>query len=126
MTAALAGPAFVRFVVVGVLGFVVDGGGTWLLVRAGLPPLVARVPALASAIVVTWLLNRTLTFRVEAPKSRAELTRYAAVALSSAFFNFLLYGVLVSVGVPPFVAVALATIVLLLYSFVAYRRVVFR
>ncbi len=123
---AFAGAEFARFLVVGVVGFAVDGGGTWLLVRAGLPPLVARLPALASAIVVTWLLNRSLTFRVAAPKTSAELTRYAAVALSSALFNFLLYAALVTVGVPPFLAVALATVTLLLYSFVAYRRVVFR
>ncbi len=126
MTPAFVRAPFVRFVVVGVIGFVVDGGGTWLLVRAGLPPLAARVPALASAIVVTWLLNRTLTFRVEAPKSQAELTRYAVVALSSALLNFLLYGALVTAGVTPFLAVALATVTLLLYSFFAYRRVVFR
>jgi putative flippase GtrA len=117
---------FIRFVVVGTIGFTVDGGITWLLVRAGVPPLVARIPALASAILVTWLLNRSLTFRVAAPKSRAELMRYVTVALSSAFLNFVVYGALVAIGVEPLLAVALATMLLLAYSFFAYRRVVFR
>ena len=117
---------FLRFVIVGVIGFVVDGGGTWALTRAGLPPIAARVPPLLTAIVVTWLLNRSVTFNVDKPRSRAELLRYATVALSSAFFNFVLYGALVLVGVPPLVAVALATLVLTLYSFLAYRRMVFR
>ena len=117
---------FLRFVVVGAVGFAVDGGGTWLLVRGGLPPVAARIGPLLAAIVVTWLLNRSLTFHVERPKSRVELARYAAVALSSAGFNFVLYSGLVLLGVHPLVAVAMATLLLLFYSFFAYRRMVFR
>lgn len=117
---------FLRFVVVGGIGFVVDGGGTWLLAHLGVPPLLARVPPLLAAIVVTWLLNRTLTFNVDQPKSGAELMRYATVALSSAVMNFLLYSGLVLAGLPPLLAVATATLLLLLYSFFAYRRLVFQ
>ncbi len=118
--------SFLRFGLVGGIGFVVDGGGTWLLAHLGVPPLLARVPPLLAAIVVTWLLNRTLTFKVDKPKSRAELMRYATVALSSALMNFLLYSAFVFAGMPPLLAVAAATILLLLYSFFAYRRMVFR
>ena len=117
---------FIRFVIVGVIGFIVDGGGTWLLVHLGAPPVAARIGPLLLAIVVTWLLNRSLTFKVERPRSRAELLRYATVALSSAAMNFVLYSVLVLVGVHPLAAVTVATLVLLLYSFFAYRRMVFR
>lgn len=117
---------FLRFVGVGVVGFAVDGGGTWLLTRLGLPPIEARIAPLLTAIVVTWLLNRTLTFNVDKPKTRAELMRYATVALSSAFLNFVLYSALVLFGVHPLIAVAIATLVLTLYSFMAYRRMVFR
>lgn len=117
---------FLRFVIVGVIGFIVDGGGTWLLVHLGVPPLVARIGPLIAAILVTWLLNRSLTFKVEKVRSGAELMRYATVALSSAAMNFLLYSALVLLGVHPLLAVAAATLVLLLYSFFAYRRLVFR
>ena len=124
--AAVINTEFVRFVVVGIVGFVVDGGGTWALAHLGLPPIVARVPPLLTAIVVTWLLNRSLTFNVATPRSRAELLRYSTVALSSALFNFVIYSVLVLMGLHPLFAVALATLLLTVYSFFAYRKVVFR
>ena len=118
--------AFLRFLIVGAIGFVVDAGLVFLLTGAGFSAFLARVPALAAAILTTWLLNRTVTFRVAAPRSRAELTRYAMVALSSAALNYALYAGLVALGMWPVAAVALATICLLFYNFIGYRRYAFR
>lgn len=55
---------FLRYCVVGTVGFCVDGG----LLQAGMHflefgPLVARVPSFLIAVIVTWYLNRTYTFR---------------------------------------------------------------
>jgi len=117
---------FFRFVVVGCLGFVVDAGVVFVLSEAGVSAVLARIPALAAAIFTTWILNRTLTFRVNAPKSRGEVVRYIAVALSSAALNFLLYAALVvMMGVWPVIAVAVSTIALLFYSFFGYQRFAF-
>jgi putative flippase GtrA len=117
---------FFRFVVVGCLGFVLDAGVVFVLSEAGVSAVLARIPALAAAIFTTWILNRTLTFRVNAPKSRGEIVRYIAVALSSAALNFLLYAALVvMMGVWPVIAVAVSTIALLLYSFFGYQRFAF-
>ena len=117
---------FFRFIVVGCLGFVVDAGMGFVLSEAGVSPVLARIPALAAAIFTTWILNRTLTFRVNAPKSGSELARYIAVALSSAVLNFLLYAALVvMMGVWPVIAVAVSTIALLFYSFFGYQRFAF-
>lgn len=117
--------ALVRFLLVGGIGFVVDAGLVYLLTSHGTPPVAARVPAISAAILTTWLLNRSFTFRVSARRSRAELARYIIVALSSAALNFGLYSVLTLLGVAPVAAVALATAALLLYSFVGYRRFAF-
>jgi putative flippase GtrA len=118
--------AFAHFLIVGVIGFVVDAGLVFLLTSAGLSPLIARVPALAAAILTTWLLNRSITFRVAAPRSRQELVRYTTVALSSAALNFAFYAGLVAIGMWPVAAVAVSTICLLFYSFIAYRHYAFR
>lgn len=117
---------FFRFVIVGCLGFVVDAGIVFALSEAGVSPILARIPALVAAIFTTWILNRTLTFHVNAPKSRDEVLRYIAVALSAAALNFLLYSALVIMGVWPVTAVATSTIALLFVSFYGYRRFAFR
>ena len=117
---------FLRFAVVGLIGFVVDSGGTLLFVHLGEPPLLARVLPIGFAMLVTWLLHRTLTFQVGERPSRTELMRFAAVATSSALMNFVIYGALVLAGLPAFPAIVVATAVPMMYSFVAYRRVVFR
>ena len=115
-----------RFVAVGGIGFVVDGGTTFALVSLGFSPVTSRIPALALAILTTWLLNRCLTFEVRRPRSTNELLRYFGVALSSAAMNFGAYTLLVLSGVKPGLAVAIATLLLMFFSFYGYKLFIFR
>jgi putative flippase GtrA len=115
-----------KFLLVGGLGFLVDAGIVAWLITLGVSPIVARVPSLATAILTTWLLNRSLTFRVASRPHLAELVRYAAVALTTAGLNFLLYTFLLHLGVKPVLAIALATLGLMFVSFSGYRLFAFR
>ena len=116
---------YLSFLVVGSIGFVVDAGSVLLLVHYGLSPFVARIPAIATAVGITWLLNRRLTFRVNIPKSHAEAMRYGSIALLSAALNFALYSALVLAGMWPVLGVAISTVVLMFFSFFSYKRFVF-
>lgn len=118
--------SFVRFLFVGATGFVVDAGLVVLLCREGVSPILARVPSITCAMLVTWLLNRAITFRVRVQKSLAELLRYAAVATVSAVLNYLCYIALISLHISPPIAVALATMALLFFSYFGYRRFAFQ
>lgn len=52
-----------RFVIVGGIGFAVDGGFLMLLNAGyGLSPFLARCVSFPLALTVTWLLNRSWTF----------------------------------------------------------------
>jgi len=115
-----------HFLLVGGAGFVIDVGLVYLLSRAGLSPIMARIPAISAAILFTWLLNRRLTFRVTERPSRNELFRYASVALTSGILNFGLYSVLVLNGLMPLLAVALSTIALMAFSFFGYKIFAFQ
>jgi putative flippase GtrA len=117
--------SFSRFLIVGAAGFIVDSGMTLAISYVGVSPILARAPAIAMAILTTWLMNRRFTFDVKTEKSVSEAARYVTVALSSAFLNFLLYCLLVKAGIWPAAAIAVATGVLAVVSFYAYRCIAF-
>lgn len=126
MSLRLPGAGFVRFLLVGGTGFVIDAGLTLLLIRAGLPAAWARVPAIAAAMVFTWLANRRFTYRVQARRSGAEALRYGAVAFVMALFNYLVYRLLLDAGVSALPAIVVATALQTCISYVAYKRLAFR
>jgi putative flippase GtrA len=68
-------------------------------VRAGLDPTIARVPAVALAIAVTWYINRRLVFASTDARWFAELLRYYSVSAASAAINYAVFlGVLVALS----------------------------
>jgi putative flippase GtrA len=117
---------FVRFVIVGLIGFLVDSSGTLSLIALGMSPFLARPPAILAAMTATWLLNRQFTFQVKERRSASEAIRYAAVAIAAALLNYGAYSLFILWGLPPFPAVALATGIQVGFSFVGYRRFAFR
>jgi putative flippase GtrA len=119
-------PAFLRFVVVGGIGFVVDAGLLEALRALGAPALAARVPAICGALVVTWLLNRTFSFGTKTRPSLAEFLAYASVSAVSAAVNYLIFTVLVLADLHPIAAVAIATAITMVLNFTGYRKLVFR
>lgn len=123
---------FLRFTLVGAVGFVVDAGVLQLLISvAGWGPIAARSVALPLAIFATWLLNRTITF----PESHGgpaltSLARYVAVSAVGASVNFMGYGVLVSASLVmaalPIVPLAIASIVALAVNYLGSKHFAFR
>lgn len=118
-------PPFLRFVIIGGLGFAVDAGLTLVLIQAGLQPWQARVPAILAAMACTWAANRRFTYQASKSRPLAEAGRYATVALVMACCNYALFIALVALGAPPFVAVVVATACQTVVSFWAYKRFVF-
>jgi putative flippase GtrA len=87
-----------RFLLVGSVGFIVDGAILLLLVDVGrMSPLWARVPSFMTAVTVTWWLHRNFTFeaaRHTAPSIREWSLFVAANALGNGL-NLGLYWLLI-------------------------------
>lgn len=123
---------FLRFALVGVVGFVVDAGVLQALISlAGWGPIAARAVAIPVAVFATWLLNRTITF----PESHggplvASLMRYAVVSAAGAAVNFLVYSGLVfasqAMAALPIVPLAIASIVALVVNYLGSKHFAFR
>ena len=116
---------FVRFLLVGGSGFVIDAGLTYLLVSLNVAPWLARIPAVLFAMLYTWQANRYFTYEVKAARSAAEALRYALVAAAMALGNYVAYLFLIDRGMWPVAAVTVATAFQTVASFYAYRYFVF-
>ena len=78
----------VRFLCVGAVGFFADAAMLALLTSIlGIEPLIARCLSIAFALMVTWLLNRTLTFGSSSRGMAIEGARYGGVGVATSLFN---------------------------------------
>jgi putative flippase GtrA len=123
---------FMRFGLVGTLGFVVDAGVMQLLVSfAGAGAIEARAISIPTAVFATWALNRTFTFGKTAddPAMRS-LVRYAAVSAGGAAVNFIVYSALViassTLAARPMIPLAIASIVALVFNYLGSKHFAFR
>jgi putative flippase GtrA len=88
-------PRPLRFLGVGGLGLITDLAVFTLVIGHGVAPLVARVISLAVATLVTWRLNRALTFDCSGRHPGDEAMRYAAVAATAQAVSYGLFAILV-------------------------------
>jgi putative flippase GtrA len=124
------------FAAVGVIGYFVDAGITFLGAKyLGLSPELARPPGFIVATIVNFLLNRSITFRhSRAPLFRAIL-RYCGVASVGLAVNYSLYSACVVLAPRAGVAVTLAILPLfvaagsgaaMVLTFLGFRFFAFR
>ncbi len=88
-------PRPVRFLIVGSLGLVTDLSVFTAIPMHASQPIAARVVSLSIATLVTWRLNRALTFDPSGRLQRGEAARYAAVTLTAQSVSFAVFSILV-------------------------------
>jgi putative flippase GtrA len=121
--------AFLRFCLVGVVGFGADAGLTLLFTQAAeWPALPSRIAAFLLAATATWLLNRRYTFRSTAG-ARSWMPYVAATSLG-AVINISVYWLwLRTAGESPasiLGGVALGSVVALTFNYFASRAIFLR
>lgn len=119
---------FMSFGAVGAVGFLADAAMLVVLVRLLLlDPFFARFLSIAFALTVTWLLNRTVTFRPSGRGLAVEGARYGGVGIGTSLFNYLVYSAILLLApvVPPMAALVAASGAAMLVSFLGYSRLVF-
>jgi putative flippase GtrA len=119
---------FLRFCVIGTIGFLVDVlivGALWTW--SPLDPFSARLISIGAALTVTWMLNRLFAFGPSSRPVAVEGARYGGVGFLSAAVNYTTYAaLLVLAPCMPFIMIlVLASAVALIFSFVGYSRLVF-
>lgn len=116
------------FVLAGLSALATDTAVLALLTRVfAVSPFIARPFGIAIAMVVSWLINRTVAFQASTPPSFAEFGRFAGVSLTSQLVNYSVFaGLLLFVpGLMPEIALFLASFVSMFVSYVGFRFGVF-
>lgn len=117
------------FVVVGSLGFLVDGTILSLLVHAfGWSPYTARVLSFAAAVTATWYCNRRWVFGRTKNVPR-EYGAYVGVQTAGAAINFGTYALLIALlpelAQLPFVPLAAGSVLAMFFNYSAAKHWVF-
>jgi len=118
-------------------GFVLAGGtafATDVLVFhalnsiAGLNLLIARLLSISVAMVVSFLINRSITFAMPGPPKLREFLRFAAIGWMSSGLNYAVFAsvMLARPATPPTYAIILATAIAMVTSYLGMRLAVFR
>lgn len=100
---------FVKFAMVGGIGFSIEGCVLFVLVRQGADPLISRLISFPAAVIATWSINRCWTFGIieRSSKHGAEFTKYAGIQCVGALVNYAVYAVALKfTGVTPLGALA--------------------
>jgi putative flippase GtrA len=116
------------FALVGGLGFVADAAALAILLSiTPVGPFAGRLLSIAFALVVTWLLNRHLTFGPSGRGVAVEGARYGGIGAATSVVNYLVYAAILFAlpGAPPLAALAAGSLVAMALSFMGYSRLVF-
>lgn len=124
---------FLRFGLVGVVGFLVDAGLLRLLLNAGFGYYGGRVISFLAAATTTWILNRSFTFRRDAPSAFAhpatEWLSYLGLMLIGGAANYGAYALAISssetVRAHPELGVALGSLAGMAINFWTSKRMIF-
>jgi putative flippase GtrA len=111
----------VRFGFVGLSAFALDYGVLAATVHFGASPYAGRVLSMALATVLTWVLNRWLTFKTSAPPSWREFGTYAGLALAGIAINYTIYSGVLWAGGGLVPALVLGTGIAAVFNFWRYR-----
>jgi putative flippase GtrA len=122
---------FIRFSLVGVVGFLVDATTLYAMMGGlGFGPYSGRCVSYLVAATTTWYLNRRFTFRRSQPSlPQHQWAKFVSVNAIGGGVNYGTYAALISLGIPyashPLVAVGAGSVAGLAFNFTASRALVF-
>jgi putative flippase GtrA len=122
---------FLRFAIAGAIGFFVDAGVLYGMLRLGAGPYAGRLVSFLCAVIVTWQINRRYTFSSDRKRSLwREWNEYLLAMIFGGICNYAVYVLAVKLlpasGASPLVGVAFGSIAGMVVNFVSAKLWVFR
>ena len=122
---------FFRFLVVGGVGFCIDGGLLTVLLKSDWVIMSSRSLSFLSAVTFTWLLNRLWTFEPNRYTGvHREYAAYIATNVIGALLNLVVFFALIQMYPPlqetPLVPLAFGAAVSLVFNYTTSKKYVFK
>ncbi len=121
--------SFLRFALVGVVGFLVDAGVLTFALSLGANFYTGRVFSFFCAVTATWYMNRIYTFASQDPRLLCEWGCFVSTNAFGGLINFAIYALLVStIGLfasYPVAAIGVGSVAGLLWNFIVSHQLVF-
>lgn len=117
------------FLLAGLSALVVDAGLLKLLTTVlGVSPFAARPFGIFVAMIVSWAINRRVTFAVAGPPTWAEFAKFAAASFAGQVVNYLVFAAILLTypAAPPTLALVIASVVAMAVSYVGFKYGAFR
>ena len=119
---------FLKFGIVGGIGFIVDFSILWLLARYYLVDIyLARIISFCIAVFTTWLLNRNLTFVVSNTLTKQkEYSYYFIIQTIGAILNYTIFILLIqNISICKeflILPLAIASVIVMFFNFLALKK----
>lgn len=120
-----------RFSLVGSVGFLIDAGLLTILMNSGLGVFSSRMFSFSTAVSVTWILNRFLTFKIKNTTNNfcGEYFLYALTQVIGAAINIFVFFVTVDLYPNllelPLIPLAFGALMSLLFNYFISNKFVF-
>lgn len=119
------------FSIVGTLGFIVDAGILYAL-KDSIGLYFAKLFSFFCAVIVTWLLNRFLTFkrRPSGMTLSSEFARYFSLMIFGGIINYLSFWISTSLSTIiydyPIIGVAIGSFAGLIFNYISTKKFIFK
>ncbi len=119
-----------RFIVVGVIGFIIDAAVLYAMLALSVNHFAGRLVSFLFAVLTTWRINRRYTFEPRDQSALTEFGRYLVAMSGGAIVNFIAYSVAMMLlsksWLTPALAVGIGSLAGLTVNFAAANFWVYR
>lgn len=123
-------PSFIKFAVVGALGFFIDGGVLTLLMGMDWHIIASRACSFSAAVTATWMANRVWTFKSGGPRAmHREYTYYFTTQIAGAIINLSVFLLIIHLypwlRSLPLIPLAFGSAVAMAFNFLVLKNFVY-
>ncbi len=122
----------IKFIIVGGIGFIIDGSILLILRKSGLDLTLCRIISFSIAVICTWLLNKNWTFSIDDEVKNKSQKHYLYFIFQclGAIINFIVFVFLtkkfIAMHMNPLIPFSIASGIAMIFNYLTSKLIVFK